>query len=315
MGSLPIRTRLFRALLAPGLLALSLLAPVALHAAQPQQRAYAPENLRTLSYNDQVRVIGLEYQEQSRGRRIPDDQLRFYIDQVNRSNWGFSRIKQDIAQSLAGGNNPRPPVYPPVNPGGVVRCESVNNVSRTCPTPWRGPSRLVRQLSGTACQEGRTWQSRQGAVYVGGGCRGEFQAGPQVLPPPASGVVRCESENNRSRTCPTPWQGRSRIVRQLSGAACEEGRTWQSQHGQVYVSNGCRAEFAAGAVLPPNYSITCSSVNMRPNSCGWNRNYGAPRLQQQLSSSGCREGSSWGYDGNRANIWVNNGCSGRFVPR
>ena len=53
-------------------------------------RAYAPENLRSLSRSDQERVIGLEYSEQANGRRIPDDQLRFYLDQVNRSNWSFS---------------------------------------------------------------------------------------------------------------------------------------------------------------------------------------------------------------------------------
>ena len=70
--------------------------------AQIAPKAYAPENLRTLSVQDQTRVISLEYSEQSRGRRIPDDQLRFYLDQVNRSNWTFSRIKQDIAQSLGG---------------------------------------------------------------------------------------------------------------------------------------------------------------------------------------------------------------------
>ena len=44
--------------------------------AQIAPKAYAPENLRTLSVQDQTRVISLEYSEQSRGRRIPDDQLR-----------------------------------------------------------------------------------------------------------------------------------------------------------------------------------------------------------------------------------------------
>ncbi|HSX64013.1 MAG TPA: hypothetical protein VLF15_04750, partial [Pseudoxanthomonas sp.] len=60
--------------------------------AQPQQRAYAPENLRSLSVADQSRVISLEYSEQANGRRIPDDQLRFYLDQVRQSNWTFSRV-------------------------------------------------------------------------------------------------------------------------------------------------------------------------------------------------------------------------------
>ena len=39
---------------------------------------------------DQRRVIGLEYSEQSDGRTIPDDQMRFYLDQVRFSRWTFS---------------------------------------------------------------------------------------------------------------------------------------------------------------------------------------------------------------------------------
>lgn len=224
-------------------LGLGLLMPAAVFA-QPQTRAYAPENLRTLNYNDQVRVISMEYEEQSRGRRIPDDQLRFYIDQVNRSNWGFSWIKQDISQSLTGSGGGRPP-YPGPGPG----------------------------------QGGR---------------------------------IRCESINNRSQTCPTPWQGPSRLVQQLSGTGCVEGRNWQSQRGQIFVSGGCRGEFAPGAMANPNYSVTCTSVKMRPATCAWNREYGYPRLERQLSQSRCVEGQTWGYD-NRRGLWVNSGCSGRFV--
>ncbi len=40
-----------------------------------------------------------EYADQSSGRRLPDDQLEFYLDQID-SGWTFSRIKQDIAESL-----------------------------------------------------------------------------------------------------------------------------------------------------------------------------------------------------------------------
>jgi hypothetical protein len=47
--------------------------------AQVNARAYAPENLRTLSVQDQQRVIAQEYAEQSGGRRIPDDQMQFYL--------------------------------------------------------------------------------------------------------------------------------------------------------------------------------------------------------------------------------------------
>ena len=72
-------------------------------AAAQSTRAYAPENLRQLSLPDRVRVIEREYADQSRGRQIPDDQLEFYLDQVD-SGWGFSRIQQDIATSLRGGS-------------------------------------------------------------------------------------------------------------------------------------------------------------------------------------------------------------------
>ena len=166
----------------------ALAAPVA-----SQERAYAPEDLHTLSYDDQVRVISLEYSEQSSGRRIPDDQLRFYIDQVNRSNWGFSRIKADIAKSLGGTAGPQPPV-----PGGTIRCESAGDRAQTCLTPWPGPSRLVRQLSNAACTEGVTWHSQQGQVYVGRGCRAEFAAAAEA--PPTTGSIRCESSGSRYNT-------------------------------------------------------------------------------------------------------------------
>src|SRR5580765_7741457 len=152
--------------------ALALLVPVTA-TAQMQTRAYAPENLRTLSRNDQIRVISLEYSEQSRGRNIPDDQLRFYLDQVNRSNWTFSQIKNDIARSLTGNGGVGPGPGP--GPGTqTIRCESTGNRPNTCRTPWQGQSRLVRQLSNSGCERGRGWDSRNGEVWVNHGCRGEF---------------------------------------------------------------------------------------------------------------------------------------------
>lgn len=290
----------------------------AAQAAPPTARAYAPENLRTLSQSDQVRVISLEYSEQSSGRRIPDDQLRFYLDQVNRSNWGFSRIKQDIAQSLAGGGNGP---WPPVGGGGSIRCESDNNRARTCQTPWSGSSRLVRQLSDTACTEGRSWHSQGGQVHVSGGCRGEFAQDRYDQPPVGGGeTIRCESDNGRARTCRVPWKHQTRLVRQLSGTPCIEGRSWQSHTGYVYVSGGCRGEFASRRQVSPgypgsgsNYSVTCSSTGNRRTSCAWNSRYGRPYLQRQLSGTNCRENSNWGYDGNA--VWVSNGCRALFAPR
>ena len=277
--------------------------------AQIQSKAYAPENLRSLSRSDQERVIRLEYSEQSNGRRIPDDQLRFYLDQVNRSNWGFSRIRQDIATSLGGGNggwNPEPPPYG----GQTLRCDSKDNDARRCVPPWRGPSRLVRQVSNSPCIENRTWNSQDGLITVWKGCRGEFAAASA-----STATIRCESNDGRGRTCRTPWQGHSRLTRQLSNSACVEGRSWQSQRGQVHVGNGCRAEFAArdGGGGSIDYSVTCNSEDNRRRTCAYDARQGRPILLQQLSNASCREGYSWGYTGTQ--LWVDRGCRGRFGPR
>ena len=70
-------------------------------APQIQAKAYAPERVWELPVQDQRRVIALEYSDQSGGRTIPDEQMRFYLDQVRLSNWTFQQIKNDIAQSLA----------------------------------------------------------------------------------------------------------------------------------------------------------------------------------------------------------------------
>ena len=228
-------------------------------------------------------MISLEYSEQSGGRRIPDDQLRFYIDQVNRSNWGFSQIKQDIAQSLGGGGRPATggwnpgrgngndgrPGYPGNGNGGwngngrTIRCESADGRNRVCPTPWRGQSQLVRQLSKTDCREGYNWTSRRGEVTVWGGCRAEFaqgRGGGEV------GTIRCESANNRVANCQTPWRGRSQVVRQISDTRCREGQNWSTRNGQVSVWSGCRAEFgpAGGGWGGGNngYTVTCAGPRM-----------------------------------------------------
>ena len=280
--------------------------------AQIQPKAYAPENLRNLSRSDQERVIGLEYSEQSRGRRIPDDQLRFYLDQVNRSNWGFSRIKQDIATSLGSGNggwNPEPPPFG----GQTLRCDSKDNDARRCVPPWRGPSRLVRQISNSPCIENRTWNSQDGLITVWKGCRGEFAAAST-----STDTIRCESTNNRYRECRTHFRGHATLTRKFSDARCTEGQTWGQRNGMIWVDRGCRAEFAEsnGGWNPggdSNYSVTCSSQNNRRTTCAWISRYGRPYLIQQLSSDSCREGSTWGYL--RGNLWVDRGCRARFGAR
>ncbi len=301
-------------------LAFAAAAPVVLQPAQAQgnQRAYAPEDLWTLSTTEQTRVISLEYREQSSGRNIPNDQLRFYLDQVRLSRWTFSKVKQDIAKSLGnnGGWNPGPGPGP--DPGAqTIRCESNDGRIRTCQAPWQGQSRLVRQLSSARCTLGQTWFTSRGQVTVTQGCRAEF--GPGVgIPGGQQVTVQCESNDGRLRTCGSNLVGRATLQRQLSNQRCIENSNFGLRNGSVWVNNGCRGVFLArsnqGGGLPGNYSVTCSSDRDRYTTCAWDARYGAPRLIQQLSKDACREGYSWGYAA-RTGLWVNHGCRARFGTR
>jgi hypothetical protein len=294
--------------------------------AQVGAKAYAPENLRTLSIPDRVRVIELEYREQSRGRSIPDDQLEFYLAQVD-SGWSFSRIKADIAESLRGGSAPwRPaPGWTPVE----LICSSERERYRECPTPFRGPAVLSEQLSHIRCVEGVTWGQRRGLIWVDRGCRARFReairrpgpGGPIVGPGPGSGAaISCESREGRLRRCQTPFNGPVQIIEQHSNAPCILDQTWGFTPGQVWVTRGCRATFAEARGRPGipggpgiGYSVTCNSDNNRYRLCAWNPRAGRPFLIEQTSRSPCIEGRSWGHtiDG----LWVDRGCAGRFGAR
>lgn len=310
-----MRTLLLAVLLLGG--SLAWLAPPA----QAQTtKAYAPENLSQLAVPDRIRVIELEYAEQSGGRRIPDDQLEFYLDQV-RSGWGFSQIKQDIATSLGGGG--RPGGY---TGGGwhddaglrEVRCESHDSRYTECRTDFRGQARLARQISSTRCNEGSNWGSRPGLIWVRGGCRGSFVEDDRYTIAPTRGVV-CESERNRYNECRTGYTGHSQLVRTLSQSPCIEGSSWGSRFGAVWVSQGCRGQFeelhgGGGHAGDDGYNVTCSSVDEQYRTCSWVARNGQPVLIEQLSRSACIEGRTWGWD-RREGLWVDRGCRGRFGVR
>lgn len=202
--------------------------------------------------------------------------------------------------------------------GRAVACESEGGAYRECRTGFRGPAMLEQNWSQTRCVEGRNWGSGPGMVWVRGGCRGLFveSRGAGWPSGPSGGVLRCESIDGEYNECDIGVRGRVQLSRQLSGAPCVEGRTWGQRGDQVWVSGGCRAEFTVGGGWgrPGNYTVTCSSEDGRTAVCPWDPRLGYPRIVEQLSSSSCDEGYSWGMRG-RSQIWVSRGCRARFGPR
>jgi len=134
-----------------------------------------------------------------------------------------------------------------------VYCASNDTRGSRCQMPWRD-SVLTRQMSKSACIEGQTWGSDPYSVWIKGGCRGNFgdargygwrdrdhgrhdrgddRGGQQVY---------CASNDNRGTRCQMPWRY-SVLSRQMSDAACIEGRTWGSDPYSVWVKGGCRGQF------------------------------------------------------------------------
>lgn len=224
--------------------------------------------------------------------------------------------------------------------GGVIRCESMKGRTNQCPVDTRYGIRLARQLSDSPCEEGRTWGVNRYGVWVSGGCRGDFVMGDGRYGNGGYGYgygggqrFTCESRNGRQNYCAVNGGGRIRIYRQISGSACDEGRTWGQDRRGVWVTGGCRAEFIVTGYGRNNgwrgrdddddednrggwnggyggQRFRCESSNGRQNFCNVDTRWGV-RITRQLSDSACIEGRTWGRA--RDGVWVSQGCRAEFV--
>ena len=204
--------------------------------------------------------------------------------------------------------------------GQVVRCESNDGRTRECATNG-GRVVLERQHSRSACIEGRSWGYARNGIWVSDGCRADFRVlgyGDGGYGNPGYGsTIRCESNDGRSSRCTINGRGRVMLSRQLSRAACIEGRTWGSDYGSVWVSQGCRADLTVHRGGGWNDSghgyggrvFRCESNDGRTRECTANIRAGV-QLVRQLSRSACIQGRTWGYG--RNGIWVSDGCRAEF---
>jgi hypothetical protein len=252
--------------------------------------------------------------------------------------------------------------------GGTIRCESNDGGSRECAT---GGGRVVmaRQISNSACIEGRSWGYSRNGIWVSQGCRADFRlvADDRYQSGEYSGndngsyrgnygdddsdndyrnsnngygnsnnqEVRCESTDGRTRACPMDTRGGVQLVRKRSSSACIEGRSWGSNRGGVWVTDGCRADFRRGGGYDSNggysgyessrgysdngyygnsYGIggqvfRCESTDGQARGC-WQHTRAGVQLVRILSKSPCIQGRSWGYG--RNGIWVTDGCRAEF---
>jgi DUF3011 family protein len=214
-----------------------------------------------------------------------------------------------------------------------ITCSSDNGKRNYCAVNTSGGVQMVRQRSGSPCQQGSTWGYDRRGIWVDRGCRADFvvNTGFRPGPPgfgggPGSGQsITCSSDNGRRNYCGANTGGGVSMVRQRSDARCTQGYSWGYDRRGIWVDHGCRADFVVnsnGSNRPgrpgfgngggPGQSITCSSDNGKRNFCAVNSR-GSVSMVRQRSDARCTQGYSWGYD--RRGIWVDHGCRADFVVR
>jgi hypothetical protein len=198
----------------------------------------------------------------------------------------------------------------------VLRCESGDGDVKRCLVDTRRGVRMLRELSETPCEEGRSWGVEAEAIWVRDGCRAEFLTGfggSGIESGYSEKVVRCESRGGRWNQCPAETATGLEMVRQLSKNPCIRGQNWGWDKSGVWVSGGCRGEFRALGTREERQArirvVRCESQDSRPQQCQVDTG-GIVKLRRQLSKAPCIEGRSWGYD--RGGIWVERGCRADF---
>jgi hypothetical protein len=201
-----------------------------------------------------------------------------------------------------------------------IKCQSIDEQRKTCPAQVGGDVRISRQISDTKCEQGVNWFWRRDGITVWGGCRADFEFRPGLSVPGGPGGewtrLRCESRYGQRESCPANILGDVHLYDQLSERPCVQGRNWGWDRNEIWVDNGCRAEFefrrSAGGGTGDWTRLRCESRNGRRESCAA-RIVGEVRLREQLGSRPCVQGRDWGWDRNE--IWVDNGCRAEFEYR
>ncbi|NYF89121.1 DUF3011 domain-containing protein [Tunturiibacter empetritectus] len=98
---------------------------------------------------------------------------------VRDSTWGVDRrglwVDRGCRAEFIVGRAGPPPPPPGPGPGAIVTCSSNDGGRRWCDIGRSRDVRLVRQISGSPCVRGQTWDVDRRGLWVDRGCRADFR--------------------------------------------------------------------------------------------------------------------------------------------
>jgi hypothetical protein len=323
-----VRPRL-RLLCGAALLASALCSALAAHAQAPQPYGYEPEKRAGGYESDAYLAVTCESQEGRLNRCPARTVAGVYLERrlsdtpcVYEQSWGYDHDGIWVDRGCRAVFRVPVPVNGDPGDEQVIFCASDRNRRDHCYAETRWGVRLYRQVSRSECVYGETWGYDRQGVWVERGCRGYFVLGEEQASD--SGVLRCESDRGRLRRCRLDdeyggnrgyqdqgGQYQVRLLQQLSRSDCLLGKTWGYTTRDVWVDDGCRAEFLVVREAWPGEGelVRCESDGQRRRHCTADTHRGV-ELIDELSRSPCIYGTTWGYDG--AGIWVDRGCRADF---
>jgi len=201
-----------------------------------------------------------------------------------------------------------------------VNCESQDGNREVCVVEPVNDVALLQQISTTPCVEFENWgfNPDRNHIWVDRGCRGQFilakTRGPVRMTgqklPTLEGVVVCESDHGGRKRCAADTTAGVQIIRNLSEDNCRFGREWNYDGTGIWVSKGCRAEFAIKGAKPRAHAMTCESRNNAHETCLGDMRFGVD-LVRQFGNNYCILGKTWGFDAH--GVWVTDGCRAQFA--
>jgi hypothetical protein len=238
---------------------------------------------------------------------------------VEESTWGYDREKNQIwvddgcrGEFILG---PSVQTAPPPPLHGVVVCQSLDGKRVECKADTSGGVQFIRAFNQAECGYRREWGYDRKVIWVTNGCRAAFAVRGNARTTVAS--VTCESVDAARNVCGAETHFGVALVRQISESECVLDQTWGFDRDGIWVSGGCRAQFALGGyrlpsdAVPPTASrVICDSLDGKKNVCAADTTRGVGLLRQ-IGDTDCVLNRTWGYTGD--SIWVSEGCNAEFA--
>jgi len=151
----------------------------------------------------------------------------------------------------------------------------------------------------------------------------QVEGNPNYSPYHSTPLVHCASNDSARTYCAVETHGRVRIARQVSREPCVSGESWGYNDHGIWVSHGCRADFAVGPggyrdryrddgnsmyVDRSGHLVHCIATDNGRTYCGGRH---AGYTYSGAPNPNCIEGQTWGYDDR--GVWVSGQCNGDFT--